>query len=89
MPLSVDVKEVALVPGPNSAPELAVKTRPGPQTDNEVDLCTKTHSLLPPTLQVVSPVTPPITVQVKVKVPPGQVGEPGVNCPATSPGDEQ
>ena len=88
VPLSVDVKEVALVPGPNSAPELAVKTWPGPQIEDELALCTKTHSLLPPTVQVVNPVTLPVTLQVKVKVSPGQVEGAGVNCPVTSPENE-
>ena len=70
VPLSVDVKEVAGVSGPNPALELAVKTRPGPQIEDDIDLCTKTHSLLPPTLQVVNPLLAPVTLQVKLKVPP-------------------
>ena len=74
VPLSVDTNEVALVPGPNPASDIALKTLPSPQTDDEVDLCTRGHSLLPPTLQVVNPVTLPVTVQLKVKVAPGQVG---------------
>ena len=85
VPLSVDLKEVALPPKP--IPELAVKTKPGPQIEDELDPCTKTHSLFPPTLQVVIPFMSPPTVQVKVKVLPGQVGGAAVNCPATSPGD--
>ena len=94
VPLSVDLKEVALAPNP--APELAVKTLLGPQIEDEVVLCTRGHSLFPPPLQVVLPatlqmVTPlmsPVTVQVKVKVSPGQVGRAAVNCPVTSPEDE-
>ena len=39
VPLSVDVKEVAVVPGPNPVPDLAVKASPGPQIEEEVDLC--------------------------------------------------
>ena len=31
IPLSVEVKEVALVPGPNPVPDLAVKASFGPQ----------------------------------------------------------
>ena len=94
VPLSVDVKEVALAPNP--APELAVKTLLGPQIEDELVLCTRGHSLFPPSLQVVLPATlqmvvplmSPITVQVKVKVSSGQVGAAAVNCPATSPVDE-
>ena len=52
--LSVDVKEV--VPGiPKPVPGLAVKTSPGPQIEEDVDLCSIGHSLLPPTLQMVYP----------------------------------
>ena len=95
MPLSVDVKEVALAP--NSAPELAVKTLLGPQIEDELVLCTRGHSLFPPSLQVVFPPTlqmviplmSPATVQVKVNVSPGQVGGATVNCPVTSPEGEQ
>ena len=87
VPLSVDVKEVAVVPNPVSA--LAVKTLPGPQIEDGLVLCTMGHSLLPPTLQMVIPFMLPVTLQVKVKVSPGQVGGAAVNCPITSPGDEQ
>ena len=89
VPLSVDVKEVAVVPEPNPAPEVAVKTWSGPQIEDELDLCTKTHSLLPATLQVVNPEAPPITLQVKVKVLPGHVGGAGAKRPSTSPGSKQ
>ena len=84
--LSVDVKEVAPVVS-NPVPGLAVKTSLGPQIEEEVNVCTKIHSLFPSTLHVVSPLMSPVTVHVKVKVSPGQVGGGGVNCPVTSPGD--
>ena len=87
VPLSVEVKEVALAPNP--APELAVKTLLGPQIEDEVVLCTRGHSLFPSTLQMVIPLMSPVTVQVKVKVSPGQVGGAAVNCPVTSPEGEQ
>ena len=52
----------------------------------EVDLCSREHRLLlPPTLQIVIPFTSPVTVHLKVKVLPGQVGGGVVNCPATLP----
>ena len=84
VPLSVDVKEVALVPGPNPVPGLAVKASSAPQTVEEVDLCSSPHSLLPSTLQMVKPLTSPVTVHVKEKVSPGQVEGAAVNCPATT-----
>ena len=65
VPLSVDVKEVAVVPNP--VPDLAVKTSCGPQMEEEVDLCTRVHSLLPFTLQMVIPSISPVTVHMKVK----------------------
>ena len=65
VPLSVDVKEVPLVPNPT--PDLAVKSLPAPQTEEEVDLWTSPHLLLPLTLQIVKPFTSPVTVQLKVK----------------------
>ena len=83
VPLSVDEKEVAFVPNP--VPDLAVKTSLGPQIEEGFDLCTRVHSLLPPTLQLVVPLMSPLTVQVKLKVSPGQVGGGAVSCPATSP----
>ena len=82
VPLNVDVKEVALVPNPT--PDLAMKALPAPQTEEEVDLCSSPHSLLPPTLQVVKPFMSPVTVHLKVKVLPGQVGGAATNCPITS-----
>ena len=84
VPLSVDVKEVAVVPNP--VPDLAVKTSRGPQMEEDVDRCTRIHSLLPPTLQMVIPFMSPVTVHLKVKVSSGQVGGAAVNCPATSSG---
>ena len=78
-PLSVDEKE-----GSNPFPILAVKTRPGPQVDVvPAVLCVRRHSLLPLTLQMVIPFLSPVTVHLKVKVSPGQVGGGAVNCPAT------
>ena len=50
MPLSVEVKEVAFVPNP--VPDLAVKASLVPQREEEFDLCSRLHSLLPPTLKV-------------------------------------
>ena len=84
VPLSVDEKEVALVPNP--VPKLAVKASLGPQIEKDVDLCSRLHSLLPPpTLQVVKPFLSPVTVHLKVKVSPGQVGGAVVNCAETPP----
>ena len=60
--LSVDENEVAVVPGPNPVPCLAVKALPAPQTVEEVDLCSSPHSLLLPTLQMVNPFASPVTV---------------------------
>ena len=85
VPLSIDEKEVPLVPNP-VAP-IAVKALPGPQVDVvPAVVCDSRHSLLPPTLQMVTPLMSPVTVQVKTIVPPGQVGGAAVNCPATLPG---
>ena len=84
VPLSVDVKEGPLVPNPVS--DLAVKTLFGLQRE-DADLCTRVHSLLPPTLQMVNPLMSPVTVHLKVKVSPGQVGGGPVSCPVTSPGE--
>ena len=86
MPLSVVVKEVALVPNP--APGLAVKASSGPQIDVEViNRCNRAHSRVVPsaTLQRVVPLMSPVTVHLRVKVSPGQVGGAAVSCPATSP----
>ena len=86
VPLSVDEKEVALVPNP--FPDLAVKASLGPQIDVEViSRCNRGHSRVVPraTLQRVVPLMSPVTLHLKVKVLPGQVGEVAVSCPATSP----
>ena len=83
VPLSVDVKKVApLVPNPVS--DLAVKKLVGRQI-GEVVVCTRAHSFLPPTLQMVSPLMSPVTVHWKVKESPRQVWEAAVNCPVTAP----
>ena len=85
VPLRVDEKEVA-VDILNPVPGLAVKALSGPQRVEEVDLCTRAHlklSLLF-TFQTVYPFMSPVTVQLKVKVSPGQAGPP-VNCPVTLP----
>ena len=87
VPLSIDEKEVPLVPNP--APDVAVKVLalPGPHIDvAPAVLCDRRHSLLPFTLQRVTPSLSPVTVQVKTIVPPGQVGGAAVNCPVTLPG---
>ena len=83
--LSVDEKEVAFVPNPVTP--LAVKVlSAGPQLDVvPAVLCVSRHSLLPLTLQMVIPFLSPVTVHLKVKVSPGQVGGGAVNCPVTSP----
>ena len=84
MPVSVDVKEVELVP--NSLPAVTVKGLPEPHGPGALAvLCNREHSLLPPTLQMVTPFMSP-TVHLKVKVSPGQVGGAGMNCPVTSAG---
>ena len=83
VPLRVDEKDGPLVPNP--LPVLAVKVSLGSQLV-EVDLCTRTHSLLPFILQTVTPFMSPVTVQLKVKVLPGQIGGAAANCPITSPG---
>ena len=85
VPLSVDEKEVALVPNP--VPVATVKGLPDPQGPGALAvLCTREHSPLPTTLQMVIPFMPPVTVHVKMKVSPGQVGGAAVNCPVTTPG---
>ena len=78
VPLSVDVKEVAPVPNPVTG--VTVNVSLGPQTVEEVDVCVRAHSLLPPTLQMVIPFLSPVTLHLKVKVSPGQVGGGAVNC---------
>ena len=85
VPPSVDEKEVALVPNP--VPGVAVKALSGPHIDvAPAVLCDRMHSLPPPTLQMVIPLMSPVTVHLKVKVSPGQVGGAAVSSPATSPG---
>ena len=87
VPLSVDVKKVALVPNPDSV--VTVKGLLVPQGPGALAvLCSSVHSLIPPTLQIVIPFLFPVTVHLKVKVSPGQVGGGAVSCPATSPGSE-
>ena len=85
--LSVDVKG-PLAPNPLSG--VAVKARLpslGPQVTVAVDICTRLQRLLLPfILQSVVPL--PVTVHLKVKVSPGQVGGGGVNCPVTYPGEK-
>ena len=84
VPLSVDEKEVALVPNPVSG--IALKAPPDPHVAvAPAVLCERIHSLLPSTLQRVTPLLSPPTVQLIVKLPPGQVGGAAVNHPATSP----
>ena len=75
VPLSVDEKEVALVPNPVSG-----VTVNGPQIVEEVDVCVRGHSVLPFTLQIVTPLLSPVTLHVTVKISPGQVGGAAVNC---------
>ena len=88
VPLRVDEKEVTFAP--NSVPGEAVKGAPDcPQGPGALAvLCESRHSLLPPTLQMVTPSMSPVTVHLKVKVSPGQVGGGPVSCPATSPGEK-
>ena len=84
VPLSVDVKKITLVP--NSLPAVTVKELPEPHgTGALAVLCSREHSLLPPTLQMVTPFMSP-TVHLKVNISPGQVEGAAVNCPVTSPG---
>ena len=86
VPLSVDEKEVAFVPNP--VPGVAIKSLLGPQVAVEVDICGRVHRLLLSfTLQIVTPFITPLTLHVKEKVSPGQVGGGVVNCPDTSPVD--
>ena len=87
VPLSVDVKEVAPFVS-NPVPGVALKAIFGPQIGCEFDRCSKIHSLPLFTFQVVTPFMFPETVQLKVKVLPGQVRG-TINCPATSPVSKQ
>ena len=81
--LSVDVKEELFDSKP--VPDVALNISCAPQIEEECILCTRLHSLLPFTLQIVIPFKSPVTVHLKVKVLPGQVGGAAVNCPVTSP----
>ena len=79
VPLRVDVKELTPF-------VVAVKAPPGPHVDvAPAVLGVREHSLLPPTLQMVIRFMSPVTVHLKVKVSPGQVGGAAVNCPAAPP----
>ena len=78
VPLRVDVKEVAFVPNPVTG--VTVNVPLGPQIVEEVDVCVRGHSLLPPTLQMVIPLLSPVTLHVTVKISPGQVGGAAINC---------
>ena len=74
VPLSVDEKEVALVPNP--VPVVTVKRLPDPQgPGSSAVLCARVHSLFPPTLQMVIPFLSPVTVHLKVKVSRDRWGE--------------
>ena len=85
--LSADVKG-PLDPGPKPLSDIAVKRRLAPLgiqvLTGSFTPCDKVHRLLLlPTLQRVVPL--PLTVHLKVIVPPGQVGGAAVNCPETPP----
>ena len=88
VPLSVDEKEIAFVPNP--VPVVTMKGLPDTQGRGaSTVLCSSVHSVLPPpTLHIVIPFMSPVTLHLKVKVSPGQMGEAAVNCPVTSPGSE-
>ena len=86
--LRVDENKGPLVPNPVSV--VTVKGLPSPQGAGSLAvLCSRVHSLvplLPPfTLQRVTPSLSPVTVHVKVKVSPGQVGGAPPSCSATTP----
>ena len=86
-PPSSDEKYAALVPNPLSV--VTVKGLPEPHGPGALAvLCSRPHSLLPPALQMVIPFLSPVTLHLKVKVSPGQVGGASVSCPATLPGSE-
>ena len=67
VPLRVDEKKVVFVPNP--VPGLAMKASFCPQMEENVDVCSRVHSVLRPILQVLTPLMFPKTVQLKVKVP--------------------
>jgi len=87
MPLSVEEKEVASIV-PNPVPVVAEKTLPGPHVDLALAvLCARRHSLLPFTLQMVTPFLFPLTVHLKEKVSPGQFGGGAMNRPTATSGE--
>lgn len=86
IPVSVDVNEVAPVPGPNPVLGVAVNSLLGPHRTLPVTICERGHSKVPLTFQMVTPFLFPSTVHLKVKGSPGQVGEAVINCPLTPPG---
>ena len=63
----------------------------GPHIDVTISLCNKGHSSITfvPTLQEVVPPIVPTTVHLKTKESSGQVGGAAMNCPATSPADNE
>ena len=79
LPLSVDENEGPIVPNP--VPGLAVKSSFGPHmlSLSFAVVSVRTHSMLPFTLQMMIPLMSAWTVQLKVKVSPGQVAGAGVN----------
>ena len=82
VPFSVDENEVALVPNP--VPGVAVNALEDPQGIGELAvLCITIHSMLSSTLQRVTPSMSPVTVHLKVKVSPGQVGKAAMSCAVT------
>ena len=88
VPLSVDENKVAFVPNP--VLDLAMKTffpPIGQQEKLSVEKCAREHQLLLAfTLQMLYPLLSPVTLHLKVKVSPGQVGGAAVNCADASPG---
>ena len=88
VPLSVDVKG-PLAPNPLSG--VAVKRWLVPQVlILPVTMCGRAHRLLLLlfTLQMVIPFMSLVTVHLKVKIHPGQVGGAAVSCPVASPGEK-
>ena len=89
VPISVEKEGPLLL---NPVPGIDMKASLGPQLMGEERVgCTRAHSMLPLPfiLQVVTPLLSPVTVQLKVKVSPRQVGRAAVSCPVTSPGEEK
>ena len=88
MPLRVDENLGSLLAKP--VPGIDMKAWLTPQVMGEERArCTRAQSKLPFILQVVNPFLSPVTVQLKVKVSPRQVGGAAVSCPVTSPGEEK